>query len=81
MNSESKIINSGQFDKIFSYFPADKKNFAAINIYTGTRDGWKDSEFNTRVLDQGPIIILMKTKNNAICGGYTFKGFAKLSST
>ncbi len=80
MHSESNIIDSGQYDKILSYFPADKKNFAAINIYTGSRDGWGDSVFNSKVLDQGPVIILMKTKLDAICGGYTSKGFARLSS-
>jgi hypothetical protein len=43
------------------------------NIYKGSRDGWSKEVFGQRVFNQGPAIILVKTKLGAICGGFTSK--------
>ncbi len=40
----------------------------------GGRDGWSLESFKVRLINQGPMIILVKTKTGAICGGYTSKG-------
>jgi hypothetical protein len=46
------------------------------NIYKGSRDGWSKEAFGQKVFNQGPTIVLVRTKLGAICGGFTSKGFA-----
>jgi hypothetical protein len=67
----SSIINSEQNTKIISYFPAGKRKLRVLNIYKGSRDGWSIEEFGKKVFDQGPNLVLIKTKLGAICGGFT----------
>jgi hypothetical protein len=69
----SSIINSEQNTKIITYFPEDKRKLRVLNIYKGSKDGWSKEEFGKKVFDQGPNIVLIKTKLGAICGGFTSK--------
>jgi hypothetical protein len=45
-----------------SYFPADKGNLLVENVYKGSRDGWSKDVFAEKVFNQGPTIVLAKTK-------------------
>jgi hypothetical protein len=56
-----------------SYFPQEKRNFNIKNIYNGSRDGWEIAKFKEKVFNQGPTLIILKTTNGAVCGGYTSK--------
>ncbi len=56
----------------------DKRNFTVSRIYIGIRDGWSLERFRDQVVNQGPIIILVKTKTGAICGGYTSIGLTNM---
>jgi hypothetical protein len=58
-----------------SYFPESKRNFKIENIYNGSRDGWHFTEFAKRVFNKGPTLIILKTSEGAICGGYTSKNW------
>jgi hypothetical protein len=58
-----------------SYFPESKRNFKIENIYNGSRDGWHYTEFEKRVFNKGPTLIVLKTTEGAICGGYTSKNW------
>ena len=51
------------------------RNLLVENIYKGSRDGWSKEDFGRRVFNQGPTIILVKTKLGAICGGFTSKSW------
>jgi hypothetical protein len=44
-------------------------------IYRGSRDGWGVETFKARVWGQGANIILVKTKQGAIIGGFTTKSW------
>jgi hypothetical protein len=46
-----------------------------LNIYKGSRDGWSKEIFGQKVFNQGPTIVLVKTKLGAICGGFTSKSW------
>jgi hypothetical protein len=46
------------------------------NIYKGSRDGWSKEAFGQKVFNQGPTIVLVRTKLGAICGGFTSKSWA-----
>jgi hypothetical protein len=46
------------------------------NIFKGSRDGWSKEVFGLKVFNQGPTIVLVKTKLGAICGGFTSKSWA-----
>lgn len=58
-----------------SYFPESKRNFKLENIYKGSRDGWHDEIYLEKVRDKGPTLIILKTTDGAICGGYTSKNW------
>jgi hypothetical protein len=58
-----------------SYFPQEKRNFNIKNIYNGSRDGWETTKFKEKVFNQGPTLIILKTTNGAVCGGYTSKNW------
>jgi hypothetical protein len=58
-----------------SYFPESKRNFKIENIYNGSRDGWGIGIFKQKVFNKGPTIIILKTTEGAICGGYTSKNW------
>jgi hypothetical protein len=58
-----------------SYFPESKRNFKILNIYNGSRDGWEISKFRSKVFNKGPTVIILKTTEGAICGGYTSKNW------
>ena len=58
-----------------SYFPEPKRNFKVEDIYNGSRDGWHYTKFTKRVFEKGPILIILKTSEGAICGGYTSKNW------
>jgi hypothetical protein len=58
-----------------SYFPESKRNFKIENIYNASRDGWYYTEFTKRVFNRGPTLIVLKTTEEAICGGYTSKNW------
>ena len=58
-----------------SYFPESKRNFKIENIYNGSRDGWEIAVFKQKVFNKGPTLIILKTTNGAICGGYTSKNW------
>jgi hypothetical protein len=73
INKDSSIINSEQALKIKSYFPDAKQNFKLQNIYNGSRDGWEFETYKQKVFNQGPTLIILKTTEGAICGGYTSK--------
>ena len=46
-----------------------------LNIYKGSRDGWSKEVFGQKVFNQGPTLILVKTKKGVICGGFTSKSW------
>jgi hypothetical protein len=58
-----------------SYFPETKRNFKVENIYNGSRDGWHKEVFIEKVFNKGPTLIILKTSEGAICGGYTSKNW------
>ena len=58
-----------------SYFPESKRNFKVENIYNGSRDGWETAVFREKVFNKGPTLIILKTSEGAICGGYTSKNW------
>jgi hypothetical protein len=45
------------------------------NIFKGSRDGWSKEVFGLKVFNQGPTIVLVKTKLGAICGGFASKSW------
>jgi hypothetical protein len=45
------------------------------NIYNWKRDGWETETFRQKVFNQGPTLIILKTTDGAICGGYTSKNW------
>jgi hypothetical protein len=61
--------------KITSYFPDAKRNFKLQDIYNGSRDGWETAIYIQKVFNQGPTLIVLKTTEGAICGGYTSKNW------
>ena len=75
----SIITTSAQINKILSYFPADKRNFKVSSIYKGSREGWYREVFRLKVKEQGPSIVLVKTKLGAICGGFSSKSLGSSS--
>ena len=75
INKVSSIINSEWAVKIKSYFPNAQQNFKLQNIYNGSRDGWEISIFKQKVYNQGPTLIIIKTTQGVICGGYTSKNW------
>ena len=75
MDHPSSIINIDQTQKVVSYFPAAKRNFKLQNIYNGKKDGWAIQTFRQKVFNQGPTLIILKTTDAAICGGYTSKNW------
>ena len=58
-----------------TYFPDGKRTFVVACIYRGSRDGWSKEIFNARVWGQGANLILVKTKQGAIIGGFTTKSW------
>jgi hypothetical protein len=58
-----------------SYFPESKRNFKIESIYNGSRDGWEIAVFKQKVFNKGPTLIILKTSQGAICGGYTSKNW------
>jgi hypothetical protein len=44
-----------------SYFPEAKRNLKISNIYSGTRDGWTIENFEEKVFNKGPTLIIIKT--------------------
>jgi hypothetical protein len=58
-----------------SYFPEPKRIFKVENIYNATRDGWEREVFKQKVFNKGPTLIILKTTEGAICGGYTSKNW------
>ncbi len=58
-----------------SYFPESKRNFRVYSIYNGSRDGWEIAVFREKVFNKGPTLIILKTSEGAICGGYTSKNW------
>ena len=57
------------FNIIFSFFINKNLNFCLI--YKATKDGDKAENFHNKVDGKGPLIILVKTSENIIIGGYT----------
>jgi hypothetical protein len=49
------------------------------NIYNWKRDGWESKTYMQKVLNQGPTLIILKTTQGAICGGYTSKNWDGIS--
>jgi hypothetical protein len=64
-------VKKDQALKILNHFPPGKRNFRLLNIFKGSRDGWTKQIFIDKVYNKGPTLILLKTTNNAICGGFT----------
>jgi hypothetical protein len=58
-----------------SYFPESKRNFKIENIYNDKSHGWETEKYAKRVFNKGPTLILLKTTEGAICGGYTSKNW------
>ena len=58
-----------------SYFPDSKRNFKIENIYNDSRDGWQTAVYKKKVINKGPTLIILKTTQGAICGGYTSKNW------
>jgi hypothetical protein len=58
-----------------SYFPESKRNFKIENIYNDKSHGWETKRFTERVFNKGPTLIVLKTSEGAICGGYTSKNW------
>jgi hypothetical protein len=48
------------------------RKFRAFIRYKGSRDGWKDADFNRMSDGKGPTATLFKIKDNNNCiGGFT----------
>ena len=75
MNLLSDIIDNQYSLKIISYFPEERRNFKVQNIYKGSRDGWTRDIFDKKVFGKGPLLMILKTKNGEIFGGYTTKNW------
>ena len=45
-------------------------------IYKGSQDGWSKEKFGEKVFNQGPNIVIVKTKMGAVCGGFTLKSWS-----
>ena len=65
------IVTKDQALQILLHFPAGKRNFRLVNIFKGSRDGWTKETFIEKVFKKGATLVLVKTTNNAICGGFT----------
>ena len=61
--------------KIISYFPKDKQNFSFVRIYDADTHGWRLKDFRDRVRNQGATLIILKTLEGKICGGFTSKSW------
>jgi TLD len=61
--------------KIISYFPKRQRNFTFLKIYDGDTHGWRIKDFKERVSNQGATLIILKTYEDKICGGFTTKSW------
>ena len=61
--------------KIISYFPKDKQNFSFVRIYDADTHGWRLKDFRDRVRNQGATLIILRTYEGEICGGFTTKSW------
>jgi hypothetical protein len=55
--------------------PGTKRNLKIKNIYNGSRDGWVKEVFRRNVFNKGPTLIILRSSDGAICGGYTSKNW------
>lgn len=74
-NLSTIISNKDRTQTIIGYFPNALRNFKIYNIYNGSRDGWTFEIFKQRVFSQGPTLIIIKTTDGAVCGGFAFKSW------
>ena len=65
------LISDGNFYSIFSQYKNKKVNF--LLLYKAKKDGDKTQTFHKKVDGKGPLIVLVKTSNKLIIGGYTSK--------
>ncbi len=66
-----------QAKKIISYFPERLQNFTFVKIYDPRFHGWKLKDYMERVRNQGATLIILKTYEKKICGGFTNKSWGK----
>jgi hypothetical protein len=62
-----------------SFFTELKRNFKVENIYNNLRDGSEIAVFREKVFEKGPTLIILKTTEGAICGGYTSKNWVDIN--
>ena len=55
--------------------PEHKRNCKITNIFNSSRDGWEIASYREKVFNKGPTLIILKTTQGAICGGYTSKNW------
>ncbi|CDW85683.1 UNKNOWN [Stylonychia lemnae] len=67
--SDSKILKGNGLDFIKSNL--DKKYKNSFICYSATRDGFNNSIFHQYCDEKGPSLLLIKTTNGKIFGGYT----------
>jgi hypothetical protein len=67
LRNESILLDSKMIDFINSEFVTDKKWSL---VYLSSRDGWFASDFHRLVDDIGETLVIIKTSNGSIIGGY-----------
>lgn len=66
---ESKILNGREdTETIRSFFP--NKTLKLSLLYRGSEHGKTNSVFHQRCDNKGPLLILVKTEHDKVCGGF-----------
>ena len=82
LNKKSKdnIFSNELKDKIIVYIKQSKnykyKNISFQLLYKATKDNDSASSFHEKVDDKGPIIVIIKTSQNRIIGGFSSKSWS-----
>ena len=64
----SGIIKKEEAEKIATYFPP---NYLVHFIYKASIDGFSSQNFGLKVFNSGPTLIILRTTNKVLCGGFT----------
>ena len=76
---DTKILTEDECTLFLNLLRDDNKpefdNFEYKLLYRSSRDGLGKSECVTRVYDKKNILVMVETKGNNVCGGYTSTGW------
>ena len=76
---DSKILTQKEHEKLYEMI-SDKMESKQLNfnlIYRGTQDGFGFSDFYDKCNKIKPVIVIVETTKDIVCGGYTSVGFIK----